>query len=674
MNSAAGPTGTLEVAIKHAARLLDQDPSTAAEQAREIIKASPEHPMGDFLLAAAERRLGHYESAIAHLQQLIGKYPRWPAALIELAAAQASWDQRDAAVESLRAALKIQPDSCDAWRMLADLLRALGDASAADQAYVHFVQHSSRDPALMAIGNALANQRLSDAESLARDHLKRHPTDVVAMRMLAEVAGRLMRYADAEALLTRCLDLAPSFAAARHNYALILQRQNRSAAALIELESLIRLDAANLAYQNLLAAVLASIGEYNRALEVYETVLAKHPRQPKIWMSYGHALKTAGRPDQSVRAYRKAIGLAPALGEAWWSLANMKTASFTEDDLRSMRAQLAGALSDEDRWHFEFAIGKALEDRKEYSSSFEHYSTANRLRKTQAGYRAEENRAFVQRCREVFTVEFFESRRGYGSSAKDPIFIVGLPRSGSTLLEQVLASHSQVEGTMELPQLVEMARALGREGGSGLSSLYPQSLTELSPERCRELGEQYLSDTRIYRKTSAPFFIDKLPNNWAHVGMIQLILPNAKIIDARRHPLGCCFSAYKQHFARGQHFTYDLADVGAYYRDYVTMMAHFDAVLPGRVHRVIYENVVTHFEDEVRGLLEYCGLEFEAACLKFYENDRAVRTASSEQVRRPIFRDAVDHWRHYESYLDPLKSALGSVLEAYPAVPMELLV
>ncbi len=673
MNVAAGPLGTIDVAIKHATRLLDQDPQAAAEQAREIIKAAPHHAMGEFILAAAERRMGQSESAIQRLQTLIEQHPIWPSAHVELGLARIATNQRPQAVESFRAALKIQPELHEVWRMLADLLHGMGDLTGADQAYLNFVRHASRDPHLMAIGNALATQRLPEAETLARERLKRHPTDVVAMRMLAEVAGRLMRYADAEALLSRCLELAPSFAAARHNYALILHRQNKSGAALAELERLLQTDPDNRSYNNLLAAVLAGIGEYNRALDLYETVLAKQPRQAKIWMSYGHALKTAGRQEDSVKAYRKAIEIAPTLGEAWWSLANMKTVHFTDQDLQSMRAQLDGALADEDRWHFEFAIGKALEDRKEFEESFAHYASGNRLRKSQIGYRAQDNRAFVQRARALFTPEFFAARHGFGAPAADPIFIVGLPRSGSTLLEQILSSHSQVEGTMELPQLVEMARALGREdGGSGAAS-YPQVLGQLGAERCRELGEQYLADTRIYRKTNAPFFIDKLPNNWAHLGLIQLILPNAKIIDARRHPLGCCFSAYKQHFARGQHFSYDLNDVGSYYRDYVTFMAHLDAVLPGRVHRVIYEQVIAEFESEVRRLLDYCGLPFETACLKFYENDRAVRTASSEQVRRPIFRDALEHWRNYESHLDALKGALGSVLDSYPNVPADLL-
>jgi tetratricopeptide (TPR) repeat protein len=555
---------------------------------------------------------------------------------------------------------------------LADQLHARGDLAEADQAYLNFVRHSSRDPRLMALGSALAMQRVSEAESLAREQLKRHPTDVVAMRALAEIAGRSLRYADAENLLTRCLELAPSFHAARHHYALMLHRQNKSAAALEQLERVLRAEPDNFIYNNLFAAVLAGLGEYARSIAVYETMLAKQPRHAKIWLSYGHALKTAGRHAESVRAYRKAIEIAPTSGEAWWSLANMKTVRFGEHDIHAIRKFLAQGLSDEDRWHFEFALGKAFEDGKDFAESFDHYVRGNRLRRSQIGYRAQDNRAYVERCRKLFTREFFAERAGFGCDASDPIFIVGLPRSGSTLVEQVLASHSRVEGTMELPQLAETARALGGTSQDEGSSIYPEMLSELTAQQCRELGEQYLAETRIYRKTGSPFFIDKLPNNWAHVGLIQLLLPNAKIVDVRRHPLGCCFSAFKQHFARGQHFTYDLADVGGYYRDYVCLMAHIDAVLPGRVHRVIYERLVERFEAEVRSLLDYCGLPFEEACLRFYENDRAVRTASSEQVRHPIFKEAVEHWRNYEAWLDPLKASLGSVLDTYPQVPDDL--
>jgi hypothetical protein len=382
-------------------------------------------------------------------------------------------------------------------------------------------------------------------------------------------------------------------------------------------------------------------------------------------MSYGHALKTAGRRPDSVAAYRRAIALVPTLGEAYWSLANLKTFRFGVNDVAAIRAALArGDLSDEDRLHFEFSLGKALEDEESYAESFAHYSAGNALRRALHPYSADDNASFVRRSKVLFTADFFGARAGTGSPARDPIFILGMPRAGSTLLEQILASHSRVEGTMELPHIPQIARELAGEDAGFLDAV-----AVLSDAQRSVLGERYLSETRIQRKTDAPFFIDKMPNNCLYAGLIHLILPNAIIIDARRHPLGCCLSGFKQHFARGQNFAYGLEDIGRYYRDYVDLMAHMDAVLPGRVHRVFYESLIENTESEVRLLLDHCGLPFEERCLRFYENERAVRTASSEQVRQPIFREGVDHWRHYEAWLGPLKEALGPVLEAYPEAP-----
>ena len=550
------------------------------------------------------------------------------------------------------------------------------------------------NPRLLEAGAALNENRIPEAEALLRAYLREFPTDVQAIRMFAELAARLGRYADAEKLLSRCLEIDPAFTAARHNYAVVLHRLNRPVEALQEVERLLGQDPHNPSFRNLQGTILGRIGEYGQAIELYAGVLAQYPRLSKVWMSYGHALKTAGREQESIEAYRRCIEQVPGMGEAWWSLANLKTFRFTPDELTQMQSQLARKdLSDEDRLHFQFALGKAFEDRGEAASAFEHYAQGNRLRRALVPYDADENHAHVRRSRTLFTREFFEARKGWGCPQRDPIFIVGLPRSGSTLLEQILSSHSQVEGTMELPDMVSIARELGvrgrrnrggaAPGGEGASqgdptglptpgtrgSRYPEVLGELSASEIRALGEQYLERTRIQRKTGAPLFIDKLPNNFAHAGLIHLVLPNARIIDARRHPLGCCFSAYKQHFARGQNFTYDLIDLGRYYRDYVELMAHFDAVLPGRVHRVIYENMVEDTEGEVRRLLDHCGLPFEQGCLKFYENQRAVRTASSQQVRQPIFRDALDQWRQYDSWLGPLREALGPVLESYPAAP-----
>ena len=488
--------------------------------------------------------------------------------------------------------------------------------------------------------------------------------------MLAEVAARLRRYQDAENLLARCLELAPSFAAARHQHALVLHRMNRAAEALCEIDGLLAAEPHHPAYRNLKAAILGRIGELEHSIEIYGELLAAHPKQPKLWMSYGHALKTGGREEESIAAYKRSIGLLPTLGEAYWSLANLKTFRFTGAEIAAMRAELQGAdLSDDDRFHMHFALGKAFEDTGAYADSFAHYSEGNRLRRAGIYYSADETTAHVGRCKELMTADFFAARSGCGSAAADPIFIVGLPRAGSTLLEQILASHSLVEGTMELPDIPALAKGFFGKEKRAEGGGYPQALAALSAAECRVLGERYMQDTRIQRKTAAPFFIDKLPNNFMHIGLIQLALPNAKIIDARRHPLGCCLSCFKQHFARGQHFAYSLEDIGRYYRDYVELMAHFDAVLPGRIHRVVYEAMIDDTEAEVRRMLTYCGLPFEEGCMRFYENERAVRTASSQQVRQPIFRSGVDQWRHFEPWLAPLCAILGPVLEAYPQVP-----
>jgi tetratricopeptide (TPR) repeat protein len=670
MSSAPGPVGTVEVALGHAARLLATDPAMAAEQAAEILKFVPNQPQAMLLLGVARRKSGNVHGATEVLESLVTSQPNWAVAHYELGLALGADRKGESAVKALQRAVELKPDMGDAWRALGDHRTAIGDTQGADDAYARNIRYSTQNPRLMEAAIALVENRIAVAEAVLRDFLKQFPTDVAAIRMLAEVAARLGRMGDSETLLIRCLELAPSFTAARHNLALVLHRQHKPIQALGEINRLLDVEPKNPGYRNLKAAILSSVGEYDQSIEIYSGVLAEYPNHAKAWMSYGHALKTARHQDQSIQAYRKSIELKPGLGETYWSLANLKTFRFSPSDLDAMRAQLRhGDLTDEDRLHFHFAIGKALEDLTLYAESFEHYVNGNRLRREGIRYEAAETSAHVRRSKAVFSRQFFSERAGFGAQAPDPIFIVGLPRAGSTLLEQILSSHPAVEGTMELPDIPAIAGSLGGRKTRAQTSKYPEALADLSADQLRALGERYLSQTRIQRKTDAPFFIDKMPNNFAHVGLIHLILPNAKIIDARRHPLGCCFSGFKQHFARGQHFTYSLEDLGSYYRDYVELMAHLDAVLPGRVHRVIYEQMIDNTEAEVRRLLDYCGLPFDERCLRFYENERAVRTASSEQVRQPIFRDAVEHWRHYEPWLGPLKDALGTVLEKYPATP-----
>jgi len=516
-------------------------------------------------------------------------------------------------------------------------------------------------PRLIDAALALHDNALSVAEPLLRAHLKEDPFDVAAIRMLAELAGRIGRYKDAENLLRRALELSPDFTAARANLAIALYRQNRPAEAIAELNLVLEDEPDNPGHANLKAAALGRIGGFDEAIELYESVLRDAPRQPRVWMSYGHMLKTVGRQADGIAAYRRALALAPELGEAWWSLANLKTVRFDDVDMAAMQAALARTdISDEDRFHLDFALGKSFEDRKDAAAAFDHYAAGNALRRTRIVYEADETEAFVDRSIALFTSAFFADRKGQGSPARDPIFILGMPRAGSTLVEQILSSHPLVEGTSELPDIPALALRIAD---------YPQGVATLSPGRLRELGEEYLRRASVQRRTDRPFFIDKLPNNWAHLPFIHLILPNAKIIDARRHPLGCCFSNFKQHFARGQSFSYALDDMGRYYRDYVRLLAHIDGVLPGRVHRVIYERMVDDTEGEVRALLAACGLEFDPACLDFHKTERAVRTASSEQVRQPIFREGTEGWKTFELWLDPLKAALGEVLDQYPQVP-----
>jgi tetratricopeptide (TPR) repeat protein len=670
MSSAGEPVGTLDVALAHAERLLAADPRMAAEQAREIMAVVPDHPAARLLLASAHRRVGEAAEALALLEELAAAHGGWAMVHYERGLVLGMLRRGDEAVAALRRAVELGPQMADGWLALADHLSAIGDTDGADAAYARHLRFSARDPRLLEAGAALVDNRIAVAEALLREHLRQYPTDIAAIRMLAEVAARLGRHRDAEVLLKRCLELAPSFTPARYNLASVLHRQGKSSEALVEAGQLLSQDPQNPGYRSMQAAILGQLGEYQKAIDIYGDVLAAYPHQAKAWMSYGHALKSAGQQDESIAAYRRCTELAPQFGEAWWSLANLKTVRFGPEDLVAMRTQLERQdLTEADRFHFHFAIGKALEDAGEWEVSFGHYAEGNRLRRGLVRYDAEANAEKLARSRKVFSRPFLAERAGWGCPAPDPIFIVGMPRAGSTLLEQILSSHSQVEGTMELPDVISLARELDSRRSRPDESNYPEVLADMSQGELRALGERYLAQTRVQRKSGTPLFIDKMPNNFAHVGLIHLMLPSAKIVDARRHPLACCFSNFKQHFARGQHFAYDLKDLGRYYRDYVGLMAHFDEVLPGRVHRVIYERIVEDTEAEVRRLLDYCGLPFEESCLRFYENERAVRTASSEQVRQPIYKEGIDHWRHFEPWLGPLEEALGPVLDAYPEVP-----
>ena len=574
------------------------------------------------------------------------------------------------AVPILQEALTRRPGDAAGHRLLGRALRALGRDDEAELAEVAAVRAATTDPAMLAIASALLANDLASAESALRERLARQPFDVAAIRMMAELAARLGRLRDAEALLRRAVDLAPAFTAARANLATVLYKQARYGEAAEVLETVLERDPANPGNRNLLAATLGRIGDYDEALGIYGDLVAVFPDHAKLWMSYGHMLKTVGRQEDAVAAYRRALGVEPGLGEVWWSLANLKTVAFDAQDIAAMERALADDPAHEDALHLHFALGKAHGDSRDgadevrIEQAFLHYAAGNRLRSAELGYDPDATTTQVDRMIAVMTPQFVADHHGVGHPARDPVFILGLPRAGSTLLEQILSSHSAVEGTMELPDLPSIAMREAKQAGGDLRD-WPDALATIAPGKFAELGAEYLDRTRVQRKSDKPFYIDKLPNNWAYAGFIHLILPNATIIDARRHPLDCCFSNFRQHFAKGQGFSYSLDDIGRYYADYVRAMDHYDHLLPGRVHRVIHEHLLEDPEAEVRALLAHMDLPFEDGCLAFHRNDRAVRTASSEQVRRPINRDGVGVWRPYAQWLGPLTDALGDLPETY---------
>ena len=653
------PQASLAAAIDRAAARLGADPAQAGRDAEAILKSLPTDPRALLILASAHRRLGRAEAARRILAPLAAAHPNAARTQYELGAVLADLGDAVGGAAALRRALTLNRELPEAWRALGDARFRAGDVAGADTAYAEFARTSVTDPALRRAADALFENRPAAAEDLLRVRLTANPTDVAAMRLMAEAYARQDRHGDAETLLALTLELDPGHAGTRLLYAEALFHQQKAADAIAQLEPLLAAEPRNPVYLNLMAAGLGLLGDEERAVAIYEQLLGEFPRQPKVWLNYAQSLRTVGRRDEAVAAYRRCIALAPGLGAAYWGLANLKVAQLTPDEEAAIeRALNASGAPVEERVQLHYALGKALEDRGAYAASFEHYAAGAAARRAHTPYDADATTAQARRSMGLFTADFFAAHARQGAPSDAPIFIVGLPRSGSTLVEQILASHPAVEGTMELPDIGLIASRLRAQPGG-----YPDALASLDADALAALGKSYIATTAPRRGLLRPFFTDKMPNNFQHIGLIQLILPKAKIVDARRHPLASGFSAFKQHFAQGQSFSYDLGDIGRYYRDYVELMRHFDHVLPGRVCRVIYEDLVEDTEAEIRRLLDACALPFDPACIAFHENARAVRTVSSEQVRRPIFREGLDRWREYEPWLGPLKEALGPALE-----------
>ena len=565
------------------------------------------------------------------------------------------------------------PTNAGDWFLLAKDLRQAGRRDEAWRADLSGVRASARDRELLEAAVAMNEGRLDDGDAILAVRLGRLPDDPAATRLLGEINWRRGDMTRALALVERAVLLAPGFDLAREFLIRLLLQSNRLTEALEHTDILTASPLKHAGQDLLRASALVRLGDQERARDIYRRVLAHHPGQAQVWQNLGHVEKTLGRQADAIHAYRQAVTHQPTMGEGWWSLANLKTVKLGADDVAAMERALASLEPDaadrtEDVFHLHFALGKAFEDAGDYPASFRHYDLGNHLRRTTLRYDADAFSAEAAAAARTFTGPFIADMGEGGCPAPDPIFIVGLPRSGSTLIEHILASHSQIEGTMELAEMMIIAGRLQSRVDEGEFADFRAMAGALTPADRRRLGEEYVERTRVYRRTGKPFFVDKMPNNWQHVGLIQLFLPNARIIDARRHPVGCCFSAWKQHFARGQTFSYDLAEVGRYYRDYVGLMAAYDEAMPGRVHRVFYERMVADTRGEVERLLGHLGVPFEESCLSFWKNTRSVRTASSEQVRTPIFTDAVDHWCRFEADLAPLIEALGPIVETYPGI------
>ena len=609
--------------------------------------------------AVCRRYRREFDAALSKLARLKALAPENGRAHQEEGHAYRDMGRPDRALQAYSRACRFNPALVASWRGQLDILIRGGRVREAAQARAQLDYLQRLPQPLVIVLDLVSQGKLLKAEDLCRKFLQKVPHHVEAMRLLADIGIRFGVLADAEFLLESAHRLDPKNVRVHVDYIQALRKRQKSGQALEQAQMLLETSPDNPQFQSIYAIECMQTGDYEEALDLFDRVLEQIPGDPVTLTSKGHAFKTHGQYDKAVASYRAALVSQPRHGEAWYSLSNLKVYSFGDSELERMQAQARNDdLPHADSVHLSFALGKAYEDRNDFETSFRYYEQGNRSKKTTSTYDADKMTEELRAQHRVCTAEMLSRGTRAGHSAGDPIFVVGLPRAGSTLLEQILSSHSRVDGTLELPNILSLSQQLRRRGRSGTEPDYPGILAALSDEELHQFGEQYIDDTRIHRQ-SAPFFVDKMPNNFRHIGLIHLILPNAKIIDARRHPMACGFSGYKQLFAEGQQFTYDLADLGQYYRDYVELMDHWDAVLPGKVLRVQYENVVGDLETQVRRILDHCGLEFEPGCLSFHRTDRAVRTPSSEQVRQPIFKSGLDYWRNYDPWLDPLKDALG---------------
>jgi len=649
-------------------KIANQQLDGALADLSAIIEADSSSLEALYMIALCHRYLKNFDAAQSFLDKLKRLSPDHSRCHQEQGHLYRSNGQFDFALQAYQRACQLNPALEASWKAQFDILLQQGRAQGpqAQQVSAQIERLKNLPRALIAASDLIAEGKLLKAEDICRKVLQKAPRHVEAMRLLADIGSRLGSMDDAEFLLESALEFAPSNTQVRIDYSQVLRKRQKFSAALEQAKILLDNDPENLQFQSIYAIESMQTGGYEKALELFDGILSKLPYDPITLTSKGHALKTCGRQREAIEAYQAAINSRPQHCEAYYSLANLKTYSFSSTEIEAMEEQQNNPqLSHMERVHLCFALGKAYEDREDFTRSFDFYGQGNHLKKLQSGYNAEKMTEELIRQKDFFTRSHFERTDGNGHAASDPIFIVGLPRAGSTMLEQILSSHSQVDGTLELPNILSLVQRLRSKGSGTSPQVYPLNIVDLDPETLKQFGEEYIRDTQIHRG-SAKFFTDKMPNNFRHIGLIQQILPKAKIIDARRHPVACCFSGYKQLFAEGQEFSYDLSDIAEYYREYDQLMAHWDKVLPGKVLRVHYEAVVSDLETQVRRILDFCNLPFESECLSFHKTERQVRTASSEQVRQPVNSKGVDQWKNFAGPLKGLSEQLQDLIDEYP--------
>ena len=651
-----------ESRLEHARKLLENSRIVESEKyTKKILDDYPDNAEALYVLAVCQRYLNRLENALTTLNKLKKIRPGYGRAFQEEGHVSKKAGYISQAQRAYRHAVSLNNSLIASWKGLTDILKIKGKIKEAKITEFEYEKLKALPVELLSVRNMIAEGKNFHAEKLCRKFLIENKKNVEGMRLLASLGVAADILDDAEFLLEKALEYEPHNNFARNDYMEVLYRKQKYKESLKQAELLKQNEPNNLKFQIAYANQLVAVGKYKQALKIYDAVIKVLPDDPELNLVHGHALKTMGNVDKAILAYRRSYKSRNDYGDSFWSLANLKTYKFTEDEVKLMiDKEKAATTLQVDKIHLNFALGKHFEDIKNFDKSFQYYANGNSIQKSAQNYDKKQMAYLLDLQKNYCDKSLFKKLEGCGYDAPDPIFIVGLPRAGSTLLEQILASHSLVDGTLELPNIPSFAYTLAGRKMMDETPDYPENLNNLNNNKLKELGKRYIEETRIHREKS-PFFIDKMPNNFRHIALIQIILPNAKIIDARRNPMGCCFSGYKQLFASGQNFSYDLTDIGDYYKNYVKLMDHWDKVLPEKVLRVQYENVVDNLEYEVTRILDYCNLPFEDSCINFHKTKRNVRTPSSEQVRQPIYKSGLEQWKNFEPWLGPLKASLGNI-------------